>query len=498
VFDPRLRFHGPVVAIPRLGDPRVVGLAFLAIVTAAFLIGVIAGAIDLGPSIGLLALGFGGVTSVDLKEQAFAKFKEAAELEADDGTVAAEDEERYNALVAEAMELDRQAGAAATTEGSKTSLHERLSEYQERATGLPMVFSRTSLDPRAQMSLGQQFIASETYKRLVESGALNSRGASFRTDPVVAFAPRGMQIRAAASDVIHTGDGGSAPGPALRLPGVYEYGRPPLQVRDLFVNDTTAADTIEYVAQTARDAAASPLTVEQSSAVDDAAGLKKQSSIAWQVSTAYAEIIATWFAITRKALGQADTVRSFIDNQGRLILGIEEEEQLINGNGTRPNLSGLLDQAGRLMLDVAATLADNLDGIRRAKRLVKSGLSRLGADWLIVNPEDSEGFDLLKDEMGQYRGGNPIGGGFAEDQLPIWRLRRVESEAVDPGQAIVGSRAAATVFQRRPLTVLTADQHSDFFVRNLVVILFEEELAFPIYFPSAICEVTLQDWGLGS
>lgn len=497
MFDPRLRFHGPVAAIPRLGDPRVVGLAFLAIVAAAFLIGVIAGAIDLG-SIGFLALAGGPLMSVDLKEQAFAKFTEAQKLEGEDGTVAAEDEERYNALVAEAIELDRQAGAAAVTEGSRTSLHERLSEYNERATGMPMVFNRTSLDPRANMSLGQQFVASETYRRLVESGALNTRGASFRTDPVVAFAPRGLQMRAAASDVIHTGDGGSSPGPALRLPGVYEYGRPPLGVRDLFVNDTLGNDSVEYVAQTARDAAASPLTVEQSSSATDAAGLKKQSSIAWQVQTAYAEIIATWFAITRKALGQSDTVRSFIDNQGRLILALEEEEQLINGNGTRPNLSGLLDQSARLTLDVASTVADNLDGIRRAKRLVKSGLSRLGANWLLVNPEDSEGFDLLKDDFGQYRGGNPIGGGFAEDQLPIWRLRRVESEGIAAGTAIVGARAAATVFQRRPLTVLTADQHSDFFVRNLVVILFEEELAFPVYFPTAICEITLQDWGLGS
>jgi hypothetical protein len=47
------------------------------------------------------------------------------------------------------------------------------------------------------------------------------------------------------------------------------------------------------------------------------------------------------------------------------------------------------------------------------------------------------------------------------------------------GKALVGARAGATVFERQPITVLTADQHSDFFVRNLVVILFEERLAFP-------------------
>jgi hypothetical protein len=54
------------------------------------------------------------------------------------------------------------------------------------------------------------------------------------------------------------------------------------------------------------------------------------------------------------------------------------------------------------------------------------------------------------------------------------------------------------VFERQPITVLTADQHSDFFVRNLVVILFEERLAFPVYFPTAICVVSLEDFQAGS
>jgi hypothetical protein len=48
------------------------------------------------------------------------------------------------------------------------------------------------------------------------------------------------------------------------------------------------------------------------------------------------------------------------------------------------------------------------------------------------------------------------------------------------------------------LTVLTADQHADFFVRNLAVILFEERLAFPVYFPTAFVEITFDEWTEGS
>jgi hypothetical protein len=425
-------------------------------------------------------------TSTDFKEAALAKFLEAKRLEGEDGSVAAEEQARYNALVAEGMELDAQAGTASKAEANGGTLRDRLSFYQEAATGRPMRFAQTPLDPSAPSSLGEQFIKSETYRELIESKRLSSPRAAFRTDPVI-WTPRG-QIGAATTDVIHTESGGSAAPGAVRLPGIMAYGRPPLSVRGLFLNEPLASDSLEYVAQTGFDNATG-LAVKQSTAPDDAAGLKKQSSVKWEVQTAYAETIATWFATTRQALAQPDGVRSFIDNQGRLILAIEEEDQLINGNGTRPNLSGLLDQSAILTLSPT----DNLDGLRQARTLTKAGSSRLASDFVIVHPNDSEQYDLLKDDFGNYRGGNPIGN-FGFNQ-PIWSLARVESEAVAEGTAIVGARAAATVFERQPITVLTADQHSDFFVRNLVVILFEERLAFPVYFPTALVDVTLASWG---
>jgi HK97 family phage major capsid protein len=107
---------------------------------------------------------------------------------------------------------------------------------------------------------------------------------------------------------------------------------------------------------------------------------------------------------------------------------------------------------------------------------------------------DSEEFDLLKDLNGQYRGGNPIGN-FTYDQ-PIWGLRRVESEAIEEGSALVGAfRPGATVLERQGVQILTADQHADFFIRNLIVVLAEERLGFAVYYPSAFVDVTIAAWG---
>jgi len=432
------------------------------------------------------------MTPEDLREGALAKFKAAKALVGADNTVKPEDDAQFQSLMAEGMELDKQYASAKTArDGSVERLDERLSAYTGAVTGEPMRFNRTTLDPMSHMSLGQQFTQSPAYKKLVASGALESDGMRFDTGRVV-LTPRRMG--AAANDLIDTVAGG--PGVSLvtpmYLPGILPLRQRPLTVRDLFSQATmSSGDQISYAAQVGFDNGAA--AVSQATAVDGSGptgGVKPQSSIAWERRTSNAEWIATWMVVTRQALADAGVIAGIIDNQGRLMLQLEEEDQLLNGNGTPPNLSGIFDISGVQTLDL--TGEDNLDGVRTARRLVRTGVSRLEADWIVLNPEDSEEFDLLKDLNDQYRGGNPIGN-FTFDQT-IWRLQRVESEAMAAGTALVGARAGATVYERQPITVLTADQHSDFFIRNLVVVLFEERLAFPVWFPSAFVEVTLADW----
>lgn len=428
--------------------------------------------------------------ATDLREQALQKFLDAKALVGADGNVPAEQRAAFEGHMAEAMEFDKQYEAEAKKENlSPGRLHERLTEYTAAATGGPgMRFNRTTLDPNAKASLGAQFVASEEYKQLLHSGALESDNRHFDTGRVV-LAP--MKIGAAASDLIQTESGGPANALVIPeyVPGILPLPQRPRTIRSLFGQARmTQGDTLSYAAQSGFDSGAA--AVAQATTVDHATiGVKPQSSIAWERRTAPAEWIATWMVATRQALADAGVIAGLIDNQGRLMLQLEEEDQLLSGNGTPPNLSGLTDHSIQT-LDL--TGLDNLDGVRTARRMVKTGVSRMEADWIVLNPEDSEEFDLLQDGNQQYRGGNPIGN-FGFDQT-IWRLQRVESEALSAGTAIVGARAGATVYERQPITVLTADQHSDFFIRNLIVVLFEERLAFPVWFPSAYVEVTLADW----
>ena len=60
----------------------------------------------------------------------------------------------------------------------------------------------------------------------------------------------------------------------------------------------------------------------------------------------------------------------------------------------------------------------------------------------------------------------------------LWRLPIVETPAISEGYALVGSFGiGATLYDRMQGTIRVSEQHSDFFVRNAIVILAEQRLA---------------------
>jgi HK97 family phage major capsid protein len=368
-----------------------------------------------------------------------------------------------------------------------SSARDRLGFYSKAVTGKDMGFVPLpgGMQPRP-MTLGQEFTESDAYKALIESGALRSDESkmSFTSDPIAS------SKRFAATDEISTYDPDTSAGPLVTpfyLPGILGLPQRPLTVRELFTNSPMGeSDLISYARQTAFDNAAA--AVSQAAPGGNPTGAKPQSSIGWARQTSAVTTIATWMASTRQALRDASQIRSLIDNQGRLMIQIEEEDQLLSGDGAAPNLEGIQSIAEVQTLDL--TGVDTLDGIRHSKTMIRTGASRLVADAIVVHPDDSEAIDLLKDDNGLYRGGNPIGN-FTFNQ-PIWSLRRVESEGVSAGTAIVGAfRAGATVFERQPITVYTSDSHSDFFIKNLIAVLFEESLAFPVFFPTAFVVLSI-------
>lgn len=423
-----------------------------------------------------------------LREEAIAKFRAADALIVGEDGPKAEDQVQFDTLFTEGSDLMEQHRQAQAAEGKVQSVRETLSSVAGAVRGggpIPFQTLEAPSNIRQRGSMGSQFVGSNEYGDLQASGALDSNDRSFRSSP---FRPMG-----AATDVINSGTspGGAGLVTPQYLPGVIPLPQRPLTIDDLLSHDTTLSDTLSYARQTSFDTAAAPVA----QATSLATGLKPQSAIGWTRVTTPIESIATWMAATRRQLADAGQTRALIDNQLSLMLDLVEEDQLLNGNGTSPNLRGILATTGvQTLVLTAVTQAPflNIDGIRDAIRLVQTGAAFARPNGIVMNPVDAAKLDEAKDTQARYLGQGP----FNPIQDTIWRLPRVESLAITSGTALVGAfKQGATVFQREEPVILTADQHSDFFIRNLVAILIEERLGLAVFFPAAFCQITFKATG---
>lgn len=269
-----------------------------------------------------------------------------------------------------------------------------------------------------------------------------------------------------------------------------------LTVRDLCTNISISSDTFDFVTVTSKTNAAAAVpeaTVSTTpglggvavGAYDATHGLKPESALAFAVVSAPVETIAHLMPITRRAAADAPQVRQLID--AFLLYGLkeEEEDQILNGNGTSPNLRGILQTAGINTVGSAGTDLDAIvDGIRTIR------LDNREPTAMVIHPNDwySTGFLLAKDTAGNYLVGDPRA---SLDQLnALWGLRVVVTPAMTENTVLVGDFKQAVVADREQSAIYVTDSHNDWFARNLLAVLAEERLALGVLDPDAFCTVT--------
>jgi len=354
-----------------------------------------------------------------------------------------------------------------------------------------------SLSTRELKSIGEMFLESSEFKSL----ANGRNGANMVSPWQAAVSLTGYSVKDVYS-ALPTGTPGSF-GTIQRDPIV----TPPTRtkrVRDLFPTRTTTAAVIEYFRQlgfTSLEApgvsASSYSTNNLAAAVaernngNSAFGLKPQSSFSFVGEQAPVRTLAHWEAAHRNVLADEPQLRSIIDNELMYGLRLLEDNQILNGNGSGENLLGVLETPGiqtYAWSDGATTPVPDTkaDALRRAATL--SFLAYYEPTGIVVHPNDWEDIELTKDANGQYliavsvaMGGEP----------KVWRMPIVDTPAMTEGTALVGAfGTGAQLYDREQASIRISEQHSDFFVRNAIVILAEQRLALAVKRPEAFVEVT--------
>lgn len=181
---------------------------------------------------------------------------------------------------------------------------------------------------------------------------------------------------------------------------------------------------------------------------------------------------------------------------GRLLydLVMFEEQQLLNGNGTAPQLRGLLNRVG-VQTEAAADNTDNADAIFRALTKVQTATG-LTADGLVINPLDYQTLRLSKDANGQYFAGGFFTGAYGNGSVNaapgIWGQNTVVTSAIAQGTVLVGAgKQGATVYRKGGVRVEATNSNEDDFNYNRISVRAEERIALAVRKPSAFVKVTL-------
>jgi len=273
------------------------------------------------------------------------------------------------------------------------------------------------------------------------------------------------------------------------------------RVRDLFPVRRTSAQVIEYFRQLGFTSIsnanyADPYSTDNAAAAvaersGSAFGLKPQSSFEFIGEQAPVRTLAHWEAAHRNVLADEPQLRSIIDNELLYGLRLLEDNQILNGNGTGENLKGVLQTTGiqTYAWSAGATtpVADTkADAIRRAATL--AFLAYYEPSGIVMHPNDWEDIELTKDTNGQYLVAVSVAMG---GEPRVWRMPVVETPAIAEGTALVGAfGTGAQLYDREDASIRISEQHSDFFIRNAIVILAEQRLALAVKRPEAFVKVT--------
>lgn len=327
-------------------------------------------------------------------------------------------------------------------------LADRLLQVEQRGTVVD-----TSGQPKAE-SWGSQLIKAKSYADFA-GGHTN-------------------KLRVEVKNTLVGADANVAP---ARAPGIVSGAFQPLTLESLLPSTPTSSNAIEFTRENA-------FTNSAAEAAEGAA--KAESALTWTLVNMPISTVAHWIKISRQLASDNAALAAYVDTRMRYGVNARVETQLGAGNGTAPNISGILDGGnftahGYADADLGSTLK-KLVLIRK----IMGDLWAAGypADGILLNPADwsTIEIDLLTTAAGQTLLNYTDGG-----QPRLWGVPVIQSVGCTADIVAVGAFGQAyMVHNREGVVVEMSDSDSDNFTKNLITIRAERRLALATERPAAV------------
>jgi HK97 family phage major capsid protein len=326
-------------------------------------------------------------------------------------------------------------------------------EFADRLLALEQKGLAGSKDDNKADTWGQQFTKSDAYKAFAGGSAQKAR-----------------------VEVKNTVTGSDATVAPDRKPGVVAGAFRTLTLESIMTALPTSSNAIEYTRE----------NVFTNNAAETAeAGQKPETSITFTLQNMPVSTVAHWIKISRQLAADNAALAAYINLRMTYGVNLRVENQLVNGDGTSPNIAGLFKSGNYTAHGYTAAAlgagATRLDLIRKA--IADCMTADFPATAVLLNPVDWAAIELLKDSQGRYIIGDPANGAAPS----LWGLPVIQSNAITADSFMVGAfDMAATIHNREGVVVELSESDSDNFTKNLVTVRAERRLALTVERPASL------------
>lgn len=352
-------------------------------------------------------------------------------------------------------------GYKANSEKHDTEINE-LKEKQAQIDKQVLELQQKSIKvdaPKERSTVGDSFVKSDSYQSFAKG---NARSAAFVFKADTTPDPIGISTLA----------------PKDRRPGVLAEPNQSLVIEGLIPHLPTSVTTVEYLKEG---------TFTNNAAFVAEAAQKPQSTDTFELMQSNVQTIAHFTKVTRQLIDDSATLAAFIN--ARMVYGVnlKVEQQIINGNGTSPNLGGLMKDGNYTAQaftysDLGGDSGTLLDLLRLS--IAKVNAANYRANAILLNPMDWAKLQGLKGSNDQYLYGVPS---ISFENMTAWGVRVVTSASMTEGKYLVGDFSqAATIYDRMSTVIDIASQNENDFIKNLFTIRAERRLALVVEHPKAL------------
>lgn len=272
---------------------------------------------------------------------------------------------------------------------------------------------------------------------------------------------------------------------AQLAPGIYGLPNRRIHMRNILSTGRMTTSDYHYLREVGGEGDVSPWT--------ENSGKKQQIDLDYIEKIAPSQYIAGYVNISRKALDDVTALRSSLAGRLSEKYLVAEDNQVLNGNGTPPQLEGILQVATpydegngytrlvQRMIDAAGQLEEGTGGLTEG--FFADGYILKPRDWALIANTVSNGPEQVftLPGLGIVSMSNGI---LYLNGVPVYKMNGMPN---DPSrQFLVGDwTMGAQLLIREDPTVEFSYENEDNFVQNKITVRVEGRVALPIYYSEA-------------